>query len=280
MRRAIDRIAAGLDEALELDELARGAALSPLHFHHVFRGMVGETPLEMHRRLRLERAAAQLAGAGAITRIAFDAGYETHEAFTRAFRRAYARSPSEFREHRIDRIELAASSGVHFNHVHLTFTGASTMQATIETMPELTVASVRHVGPYNQINQAFQRLGPLAASARLFAAPGVKLVAIYYDDPQTTPANELRSDAGIVVAAGTALPDGLDAHTLRAGRYAKTVHAGPYTTIGDTWAQLMGSWIPGHDLRIADGVSYEVYLNDPSTTAANDLLTEIYVPVS
>ena len=42
---------------LDLDELASEAALSPFHFHRVFRGMTGETPLELHRRLRLERAA-------------------------------------------------------------------------------------------------------------------------------------------------------------------------------------------------------------------------------
>lgn len=57
VRRTVERIIAGLDEALDLELLARAAALSPFHFHRVFRGMIGETPLELHRRLRLERAA-------------------------------------------------------------------------------------------------------------------------------------------------------------------------------------------------------------------------------
>ncbi len=91
VRAAVERIVHGLDDALDLSALARGAAVSPLHFHHIFRGMVGETPLEMHRRLRLERAAHRLAnGNASVTSIAFDAGYETHESFTRAFRRAYS----------------------------------------------------------------------------------------------------------------------------------------------------------------------------------------------
>src|SRR5690242_8438479 len=81
VRRAVERIAAQLDEALDLHALGRAAALSPLHFHRVFRGIVGETPLELHRRLRMERAALQLATSEiAVTRIALDAGYETHEA--------------------------------------------------------------------------------------------------------------------------------------------------------------------------------------------------------
>ena len=41
VERAVARIAAALDEALELEALARLAALSPFHFHRVFRGMLG-----------------------------------------------------------------------------------------------------------------------------------------------------------------------------------------------------------------------------------------------
>src|SRR5688500_7987224 len=90
VQRTAERIMRGLDEALDLEALAREAALSPFHFHRVFRGMVGETPLELHRRLRMERAAWSLIdGDGPITTIAFDAGYETHETFTRAFRTMY-----------------------------------------------------------------------------------------------------------------------------------------------------------------------------------------------
>jgi AraC family transcriptional regulator len=91
---AVNRIAGALDEALDLGALAAEARLSPLHFHRIFRGLVGETVL----RLRLERAATSLVRSEAsVTTIAFDAGYETHESFTRAFRDAFGRPPSEFR---------------------------------------------------------------------------------------------------------------------------------------------------------------------------------------
>ena len=110
VQAAIEHIAQHLDDALELEALARVACLSPFHFHRVFRGMVGETPLELTRRLRLERAAWRLSDKQrAITEIAFDAGYETHEAFTRAFRASYSASPSGFRLRTYPRIEIAAA---------------------------------------------------------------------------------------------------------------------------------------------------------------------------
>jgi AraC family transcriptional regulator len=254
VERTVARIAATLDEALDLAALARGAALSPFHFHRVFRGMVGETPLEMHRRLRLERAAWQLLDSDvAVTTIAFDAGYETHEAFTRAFRQAYGTSPSTFRQHDRSRgcerpptVELAAPSGVHFRAEHTTsptirfITGEFVMNVTIEDMPERRVATVHHFGPYPRISEAFGRLGAIVGPAGLFRFPEAAMIAIYYDDPETTPADQLQSDAGIAVPVGVALPDGLVEKRLPAGRYARTTHVGPYTQLGDVWTRFMG----------------------------------------
>ena len=91
-----------LDEPLKLEDLAARAHFSPFHFHRVFRGMIGESLKQHIKRLRLERAAVQLKTTGhSITAIAFDAGYETHESFTRAFRGAFAASPTEYRELRV-----------------------------------------------------------------------------------------------------------------------------------------------------------------------------------
>ena len=82
--RIVEHLAAHLDEAPDLEALAAQACLSPFHFHRVFRGMVGETTVELARRLRLERAAWEsIRGERPITEIAFGACYETHEAFAR-----------------------------------------------------------------------------------------------------------------------------------------------------------------------------------------------------
>lgn len=89
---------ADLDAAIDLGVLASRAAASSFHFHRIFRGMVGETPLSLSRRLKLERAAWVLTNTDqSVLDVAFSAGYETHESFTRAFRAAYSTSPSGFR---------------------------------------------------------------------------------------------------------------------------------------------------------------------------------------
>jgi AraC family transcriptional regulator len=286
VQAAIEHIAGHLDDALELEALARLACLSPFHFHRVFRGMVGETPLELARRLRLERAAWRLRDKRrAVTEIAFDAGYETHEAFTRAFRAAYSTSPTGFRLRTYPRIEIAAACGVHFAEGAVIpafvprISGGAAMEVEIKDMPELRVGTVRHIGPYNQIPKAFERLGEIAGPAGLLRHSSAML-AIYHDDPESTPQDQLRSDAALVVPDGVRLPKGLEEQHIAGGRYARTVHIGPYEQLGDIWARFLGEWIPASGNRIGDGVSYEIYLNTPEQVPKQELRTELYVPLA
>src|SRR5262249_26256763 len=93
--RTLVYIQGRLDEELELAELAGVAAFSPFHFHRIFRGLVGESVKEYVRRLRLERAARCLKQESRpVTEIALQAGFETHESFTRAFTAMFGESPS------------------------------------------------------------------------------------------------------------------------------------------------------------------------------------------
>jgi AraC family transcriptional regulator len=294
VQKVVAEIAADLDRALDLHALARTAAMSPFHFHRVFRGMVGETPLSLQRRLRLERAASALLDTDEpVTTIAFMAGYETHESFTRAFRFAYDAAPSEFRRRRVrtragaalPRVTLAARSGLHYDadrvdtsRLHIT-RGEVPMNVIVKDMPEYRVATVRHVGPYMQISQAFARLGDIAGPAGLIG-PGTIMLAMYYDDPETTPPADLQSDAALTIPADAALPDGLSESRLAAGPYATTTHVGPYEELGDVWAQFMGEWLPASGRRMAEGASYEIYRNTPMDVPREQIVTELYIPLA
>jgi|SRR6185503_1852675 len=153
------------------------------------------------------------------------------------------------------------------------------MDVQISSYPPLRVASVEHRGAYDNIGEAFGRLGAIARPSGLLADPAAAMVALYYDDPQTTPVAELRSEAGLVVSEHTRLPAGLTERRIAGGRYARTVHRGPYTNLGDAWARLMSEWLPSSGQRAANSPSFELYLNDPTTTAAADLLTELRLPL-
>ena len=144
------------------------------------------------------------------------------------------------------------------------------MNVSIKDQPELRVAGIRHIGPYHEIGRAFGRLGGIAG-----APPrGAQMIAIFHDDPETTPHEMLRSDAAMTLPSGAHTPNGLIEQRIPAGRFASFVHKGPYEELPKTWARLKNEWLPANGYRAAQP-SYEIYLNNPITTAKPELLTEI-----
>ncbi len=150
------------------------------------------------------------------------------------------------------------------------------MKVDIEKRPELRLAAVRHVGSYMRITEAFQRLNDLVTAAGLTNSDTL-LVGIYHDDPSVTPEEKLRSDAGVTVPAKTKIPRGLTELLVPAGRYAHTVHKGPYTGLSDVWNELRSEWVPKKGETLGKGLSYEIYRNTPMTAEPDELLTDVYL---
>ena len=283
--RVLVYIQQNLERDLPLDELARVAHFSPYHFHRIFTGMVGETLRGHIRRIRLERAAARLKHTNRpVTDIAFEAGYEAHEAFTRAFRAMTGLPPSEFRNQCRAQLGDSSPSGVHYHaggplgDFHLYESGGASMEVEIKQLDPMRVAFMRHVGPYHECGPVWDAfLTEMGAQGWLGCEP--MLIGICHDDPAVTPDARIRYDACLPVD-GSFEPEGaIGVQTISGGRYAVTTHLGPYDKFDETYAKLCGQWIPrnGHVFRSAP--SFQVYLNDPDSTELEDLLTDIYVPL-
>lgn len=86
------------DQLLDRQQLANLAGYSLPHFHRIFSAETGENIAAYIRRVRLERAAHKLMqGAVDLTEVAIAAGYQTHAAFSKAFKQRYGYTPSAFR---------------------------------------------------------------------------------------------------------------------------------------------------------------------------------------
>src|SRR5688500_17896124 len=116
LRELLDAVLEGTDgedaTARRLDEMAGEALTSPFHFSRLLSRATGEPPVAMRRRVMLERAAWQLAHGTSVTDAAWAAGYESVEGFSRAFSRAFGRSPSSAAT---GSHWLPAPNGIHFH---------------------------------------------------------------------------------------------------------------------------------------------------------------------
>ena len=86
------------DHPIQLDELARVAAISKFHLLRTFKQVYGTTPYQMVLKRRLERAKDLIQEGQALENIAFDIGFSDRRSFTKAFKKVYQKSPSEFRQ--------------------------------------------------------------------------------------------------------------------------------------------------------------------------------------
>ena len=116
--------------------------------------------------------------------VAARAGYSSADAFARAFREAYGKTPADYR---------ATGS-------HAAFKAAAEAEdhagfpVAIETLPASRCASVAHSGAYMQIDQAMGRLFTALATQKIIA-PDQAMRALFFDDPDLTPVDALRSRA-------------------------------------------------------------------------------------
>ena len=97
------------------DELALRLHFSRFHFDRMIKSVAGEPPSAFRRRILLERAAYRMITTRApLIDIAVEAGYGSHEAFTRAFKQAYGATPAAWRK-KPGHLQVPAPSGVHFH---------------------------------------------------------------------------------------------------------------------------------------------------------------------
>jgi AraC family transcriptional regulator len=284
MLRVLVYIQERLDEALPLARLARVAHFSPYHFHRIFRGMTGESVQEYIRRLRLERAAVHLRQtARPVTRLAFEAGYETHEAFTRAFRDRFGLAPSRYRKrHRsFSPHDPPTAVSTRSNGRRIDFhprEGGAAMKVEIRKIEPMRVAFMRHVGPYHECGTAWDRFLAWAAPRGLLV-PGTVYLGICHDDPDVTPPERIRYDVCLTVD-GDFRPEGeVGVQEIAGGTYAVATHFGPYEKIGETYAALCGQWAPKSGYEIRSAPCFEMYLNSPECTDPEDLVTDIHLPL-
>lgn len=315
INRVLDHIEAHLAEPLVLEDLARVARFSPFHFHRVFAALVGETPAQLIRRLRLEKAAARLVGnrADSVLAIALDCGFQSAAAFARAFKEQFGVSASVWRsggaedhlqrkagaKHRklgqANRKQRKATqrSSSYLDPVSRTLRWrlemerqTSTLKADVrvEELPPMHVAYLRHVGPYQGDGALFERLWSEVmkwAGPRGLYRPGeTQMLTVYHDDPAVTEEDKLRLSCCLTVPEGTPVDGAFGSMTLPGGAYAIARFTLDASQYGDAWTAVYGGWLPDSGYQPDDRVAFERFPPDAEMKGCDDLHTvEICVPV-
>ena len=249
-----------------LEDLAALAHFSPFHFHRVYTSVVGESVSATIRRVRLARAASLLAqGDESITQIGQAVGYESPQAFSRAFGQFAGQSPRAFQQ----RLQGSPDDGEPSSG-HEGAPGAPRVR--VVELPARQVLALRHVGPVATIPHTWRRM-----EQRFGERPMSDWLGLSVGEPDE--AEGFAYYVGLTPREGDVPDATLEILQVPAGTWALYELAGPYTRINTAFEAIYSRWMPGSGYEPDQRLALERYLNSPRDAAPADLLTELLIPI-
>ena len=264
-----------LDDDLSLERLSQVAHFSKFHFHRQFSAYVSVGVFQYAQLMRLRRASRRLLlqGTDKILDIALDAGFESSEAFSRSFKRAFGQTPSSFRREP----EWLAWNA---RFVFLNFTWSTIMDVKIVNFTKTSIATLEHCGPSGHLNETVRAFIDWRRETGLSPVQTSRTFGIPYGNPATVPPEEFRFDACGEVAA--LVPDnaqGVRNKIIPAGRCAVVRHLGSPDNIDETIYPLYRDWLPNSGEELRDFPLFFHYLSVYPETPEHAWQTDVYLPL-
>jgi AraC family transcriptional regulator len=261
--RAATLLSGRLDDPPSLAELASAAAVSPFHFHRIWRALTRETVGQTILRLRMEASQELLLVENAsVTETATALGFGTPQSFARAFRRHTGVTPSE---HRNAQPSIAEKD-------------CRDMKVSIDRRGEIVVIALRREGkPYTELNATFAKVWSWAEATDILKnLQGIYGIAL--DDPASVPDEDLRYDACLALGVASA-PQPFRVLRLPAGEFACLRHYGSYDGLEAATQYVMDEWLLSSGREPADFPILHHFHNDPDQTPVDELVTDILLPL-
>lgn len=257
---------------ITLDDIATHSGVSRFQMARAFESATGQSVMRYVRSRRLTEAARALAnGAPDILSVALDAGYSSHEAFTRAFCQQFGLTPQAVREQgNVNHLNL--TEPLNMNH-----TPAITIEPTrSEISKPLLIAGLGGrftVENHSAIPSLWQRLGPHIG--HIPGQVGGKAYGIVHNYDEDGNFDYI---AGVEVSDFNRIPSDWERIRIPEQRYAVFTHRDHVSTIGQTCSAIWNSWFPQSGYQIADAPTIELYGEDFNPATGTGLI-EVWFPV-
>lgn len=263
VQRGVDYVETRLDEDVALSDVAKAAGVSQWHFQRIFKALTGETLKTYIRSRRLAASLERLLSTDLrVLDIALMAGFESQEAFARAFKHAFGLTPQQYRGMRDKSLFLKKPRFDQQYLQQLTRNDALTPELYDQTPLLLVGLRTLFYSVDSEKNNIGELLPPLwgAFLERLSDIPN-KVPGVCYGVVQQEQADSERLEyhAAIEVTSVGCLPEGLVSVEVPAGHYARFEHRGPASRIDHTVSYAYASWLAQSGRRHTYAPDLEIY---------------------
>ncbi len=282
---AIEFIETHLKTRFKTVDVAKESAYSLFHFHRIFQAATGYTLKNYIRARRLTEAARQLVDTDEkIINISFDYGFESQEAFTRAFKQIFKTTPGKYRRVNSHHPSVYRNKWSVNRLIHLNKGG--TMTPKIIEKKGFKTVGLRYFGnnSENEIpalwQEFMQRSHEIKCIGKQYHFYGLCTTATLEDSN-----NESMGDMAFEYIAGADvtelkdIPEGMVGREVDDAKYAVFTHKGALSDLKETYNYIYGKWIQSREYQIAGLYDFEFYNEkfDPSGSESSELY--IYVPI-
>ena len=276
MNEAIQYIEKNLWEKIDYTEVAKVAGCSQWYLQRMFMSITDVSISEYIRRRRLTLAAFDLKNSDqSILEIALKYGYQSSDAFTRAFKALHLVTPSKARE---NGVLLKSYAPITFI---LSIKGVAAMNYKIQENEAMRVVGVKKWfstidnGQLKEIpkmwdefpKEKMEKLKSLSVSGEV-----VGMCGDMYNDG---------FDYWIGVITDKPCPEGMCEMTIPASTWAIFEVIGPIrplpNTMQDIWGRIFSEWFPNSGYEHAEVPELECYSN--GDCMAEDYKSEIWIPI-
>jgi len=293
--RVIKFIDENIGKDLPLELLAETACFSQFHFHRIFNAIVGETPGDFVKRIRIEKAANQLIYIPnlSVTQVALNCGFSSSAAFARAFKERFNTSASGWRENGYKKFISKNSkncktngknrkeniSGIQYFSSVKKKSKRKKMIVEIKKLPALHLAYVAHLQGYNKgINTAFEKLCRWAGP-RKYINQDSRFIGISLDDPDITPINKCRYYACITVPNDVTPQGEINILDIPETECAVYRIKGKEEEIKTAYNSLFKDWLPQSGYQPNEYPCYEIYYESADQNPGKKFDMDICLPV-
>jgi AraC family transcriptional regulator len=286
INKVIDYIENNLVEKLDLDELAEVAEFTKYHFHRIFFSFTGEPLYSFISRLRVERAAAlMLTQNKSITEISFSCGFNDSATFSRAFKKHFKISATEWKKKKNSKIHQDFQEKPLYNSYIISDKERKIEPVSVEkkTFQDMTLAYIRHTGSYAGNSRLFHSLNKKLISwaepKGIVHYPETKHIIIYHDPIGITDKEKLRISVGITVHDDVMVNDNINRLIIPKGKFIICIFNLKNNEYGIAWTNVFREIIPQNGLEIDDGYCFEMYSNNCYDREKDITTVSICVPV-
>jgi AraC family transcriptional regulator len=277
--KVINYIEANLDIDLDIEKLCQLAYLSKYHFHRQCSVFFGMPIMSIVKILRLKRAAFQLAYRDEkIVNIALANGYESHEAFSRAFKKNFNQSPSDFRRspdwslwHSKYEPILKLRIKIMNNNVNV--------ETKIVDFPKTLIATMEHRAAPNLIGMTIKKFIEWRKENKLPPSKS-RTFNLVYDDPNITVPENYRFD--VCCSIDHAIEEntyGIVNKVIPAGKCAVIRHIGSDDSIGLAVHYLYAEWLNNSNFEVRDFPIFFERVSFFPEVPENEMITDVYLPI-